>query len=144
MSETLQDRIGPFRWRVEAKGDEILLKMVPVDTDKPNTVGSIEINPYGRFYWIHDVKSKLTQQGVAGEMIDKVNRFLSSEKKIGLLVEAPDEDSTYAIGMYKRHGWKYVRPGSAWMAFIPEGVSIPEETEINEMFASIQTKHLVS
>ncbi len=44
-------------------------------------------------------------QGFGSELIEQVNAFLKEKGKMGILVDAIEEDQA-ALGMYLSHGWK--------------------------------------
>lgn len=126
-----RDKTLPLSWRTIRKEGDILLEAM-LDAPRKQFLGKIEIEPHENFHYIRDVMSVVSMRGVAGAIIDKVNRFLESEQKIGLLMEVISPDSQHAYGIYERRGWRRADPRSSILVYVPEGLTMPS---ISEAFA---------
>lgn len=123
-----RDKTLPLSWRTVLKEGDIILEAQLASSAK-QFLGKIEIEPHKNFHFVRDVMSEVSMRGVAGAMVDKVNRFLESEKRIGLMMEGISPDSQHAHGMYERRGWKRVDPRFSLLAYAPEGLTMPSAQE---------------
>lgn len=119
------------------KEGDILLETW-LDAHHKQFLGKVEIEPHEDFHYLRDTESLVTTKGIAGVMIDTVNRFLESEKKIGLLTEVISPDSQYANGMYERRGWKRVHPHMAVLVYVPNGLKTPSASEAFAMRRTVR------
>ncbi|MBI4088175.1 hypothetical protein HY418_02205 [Candidatus Kaiserbacteria bacterium] len=72
------------------------------------------------FYYLGNVFTSGVhqQQGIAGNLVEKVNSFLETRGKTGILYNAI---SPYlkAHGMYERRGWTPISGRSRWLIYNP-------------------------
>ncbi len=74
-------------------------------------------DPFG-FYYVQTVliRKGFQGHGFGSEMLEKVNEFLDSKNKPGLLLDAVMEDES-AAGVYERHGWVRIPGKKYWFGY---------------------------
>lgn len=104
-----------------------------------NLAGFAELVYFGKpvpAYYLEYMQTNPSHRGkgFGGELIEQVNAFIASKGKMGVLVDAVEEDSA-ARGIYERHGWQSTYIPDLLVLNPPSGIT-------NETIADVEKRIL--